>query len=322
MTSVFRLGQHLVQAIEEKSHLADALQGQVQSLSRQLQNIDDQLQQLHAAQPQLTSTDVRAWTVPRAEVEVQDQIRGEAWGVVARGRFRNQQVAVKSPHPAIINPQKLERLRREVGIMAHVRHPNLLRFIAAVFDDQTPPLIITELLDMNLRTAYENDHIQNPNKLLIFQDVAYALHYLHGRKEPIIHGDVSAPNVLLEALPGGTWRAKLSDCGSANLARLSRTLGEGGIIYTAPETFPHLDPQVRPPRQTTKLDIYSYGSLLCEVATCQFPDPVKYNDMLQQVQTESKLIHNLIISCTKHNPDERPTMLQVLDELSKIPPKQ
>ena len=136
MTSVFRLGQHLVQAIEEKSHLADALQGQVQSLSRQLQNKDDQLQQLHAAQPQLTSTDVRAWTVPRMEVEIQDQIGGGAWGAVARGRFHNQQVAVKSPHPAIINIQTLERLRREVRIMAQVRHPNLLRFITAVFDDE------------------------------------------------------------------------------------------------------------------------------------------------------------------------------------------
>jgi len=62
-------------------------------------------------------------------------------------------------------------------------------------------------------------------------------------------------------------------------------------------------------------------SLLCEVATCQFPDPEKYHDMLQNVQTEWKLSHDLIVSCTKHNPDERPTMLKVLDELNKIPPK-
>ena len=64
------------QLVQEKSQLADALQGQVQSLSMQLRNKDDQLQQLHAAQPQLTSTDVRAWTVPRKEVKILDQIGG------------------------------------------------------------------------------------------------------------------------------------------------------------------------------------------------------------------------------------------------------
>ena len=312
--------QQLAQAnqdLQEKSQQLVQANQELREKSQQLAPANQELQaKSQGVQPQLTSTDVTAWTVPRTEVEIQDQIGGGAWGTVVKGRFRNQQVAVKSPHPAIINPQTLERLRREVRIMAQVRHPNLLRFIAAVFDDETPPLIITELLDMNLRTAYENGRLQNPNKLLIFQDVAYALHYLHEHEEPIIHRDVSAPNVLLEALPGGTWRAKVSDFGSANLARLSQTLGEGAIIYSAPETFPHVDPDVRPPQQTTKIDVYSYGILLCEVVTCQLPDPVKYQDMLKQVQTQWLFLYDLIISCTKHNPDIRPTMLQVLDKLN------
>ena len=309
--------QQLSQA-NRQLELANERIQQLEQANQGLESLSQQLQQLRAAQPQLTTTDVGVWTVPRTEVEIQDQIGGGAWGAVARGRFQDQQVAVKWPHPAIINPQTLERLRREVRIMAQVRHPNLLRFIAAVFDDQTPPLIIIELLDMNLRTAYENNHLQHPNKLPILRDVAYALHYLHEHEEPIIHRDVSAPNVLLEAIPRGTWRAKVSDFGSANLARLSQTLGEGAIIYSAPETYPITDPQVVPPSQTTKIDVYSYGILMCEVVTCQIPDSLKYLDMLQQIQTEWPFMHDLIVSCTKRNPDERPTMLTVLDTLNKI----
>ena len=322
-------GEQLEQASQElrerSQHLARAnesqrsTQCQLDQANEEVQSLSRQLQQLRVAQPQLPSTDVTPWTVPRTEVEIQDQIGGGAWGAVAKGRFLNQQVAVKWPYAAIINTQTLERLRREVRIMAEVRHPNLLRFIAAVFDDQTPPLIITELLDMNLRTAYVNGHLKSANKLPIFCDVAYALHYLHEHEEPIIHRDVSAPNVLLEALPGGTWRAKISDFGSANVARLAQTLGEGALIYSAPETFPIIDLDVNPPPQTTKIDIYSYGIMLCEVINCQLPDPVKYRDMLQQVQRQWEFMYDLIVSCTKHNPDERPTMLKILDRLNNIP---
>ncbi len=62
-------------------------------------------------------------------------------------------VAVKRLHTAIVNPRNLERLQREMRLLAEVRHPNLVQFIGAVFD-QSPPLIVTELLDMNLRQVH------------------------------------------------------------------------------------------------------------------------------------------------------------------------
>ena len=194
--------------------------------------------------------------------------------------------------------------------MAQVRHPNLVRFIAAVFDDEVqrlnePPMIVLELLDMNLRTAYERD-VVGASQVPIFRDVAYGLHYLHEHQDPIIHRDISSPNVLLEALPQGAWKAKISDFGSANLEKRSKTAAEGAIIYSAPETFPHTDLTTLPPPQTTKIDVFSYGILLCEVITMQLPeDSTKYRHMLQQVQRQWLYMYDLIISCTKHDPNER-----------------
>lgn len=176
--------------------------------------------------------------VPRDEVEIQKEIGRGAWGCVAVGKFRGQQVAVKWPHEEIATPETIERLHREVQIMAQVRHPNLLQLIAIVFDHQLPPLLIMELLGMNLRRAYQIKSLVGSSKIPIFRDIAYALHYLHKHEDPIIHRDVSAPNVLLEALPNGLWRAKVSDFGSANLAKRARTAAEGAIVYAAPETFP------------------------------------------------------------------------------------
>ena len=109
-------------------------------------------------------------------------------------------VAVKRMHIAILNQRNQDRLQREMRLLAEVRHPNLLQFIGAVFD-QSPPLIVTELLDINLRPAYEQQRLGPGHKLSIFTDIARALDYLHQRYEPIIHRDVSAPNVLLQRMP-------------------------------------------------------------------------------------------------------------------------
>ena len=100
--------------------------------------------------------------------------------------------------------------------MAQVHHPNLVLFIAALLDDVSSPKIITEILDTSLRSAYEEDQLGS-NKPRIFHDVAATMNYLHSQREPIIHRDLSTPNVLLEAMAWDVWKAKVSDFGSANL---------------------------------------------------------------------------------------------------------
>ena len=306
-TTVHRLEELSIQHSTEVTEL----RGELQRLQTDL----------HQAQMEVQNQ-TEFWRVSPQEVHVlEENVLGRgAWGYVAEGRFRGKRVAVKCLHQEILDPHTIQRVQREICTMAHVRHPNLLLFIAAVYEPGNAPMIVTELLDMNLRRAYERD-LLGSSRITIFRDVACALNYLHQHREPIIHRDVSAPNVLLEALAGGHWRAKLSDFGSANVARLCHTLGEGAVIYAAPETFPQhaVSPSAVRLPQTTKLDVYSYGVLLCEVITSQFPDPDRFADMLQQVESQWPLMYNIITSCRQYHPDERPTMTRVLNELNRIP---
>ena len=214
------------------------------------------------------------WKVSRHEVHIKGVAIGHgAWGHVEEGEFRGKKVAVKCLHEAIENRQSMERVRREIRTMASVRHPNVVFFIAAVLDEG-PPLIISELLDTNLRRVYEKKQLHGTDaKIDILHGVACALNYLHNLQEPIIHRDISAPNILLKAAGNKKWTPKVSDFGSANAARCARTLGEGAIIYSAPETYPQsLQHSIV---QTTKIDVYSYGVLVGQLFTEQLPDPDK-----------------------------------------------
>ena len=98
------------------------------------------------------------------EVRPTGQVLGEGgWGRVVVGSFRGQDVAMKQLH-SIISSSDYYRdpLRREISLMAKVRHPNLLLFMAAVLDSPSnTPIIITELMDTNLRQAYHNAQLTN-----------------------------------------------------------------------------------------------------------------------------------------------------------------
>ena len=296
--------QHLTSANKSK----DALTLEVAALTKNLEGRSKELE----------AHNTEVWRIPSRYVSTVKPIGSGAWGEVLEG---NVSVAMKRLHPTIHNHHNLEKLQREVKLLAEVRHPNLVQFIGAVLD-QSPPIIVTELLDMNLRQAYEQTRLRTGDRLVIFIDIVRALDYLHQRYEPIIHRDVSAPNVLLERMPNNQWKGKVSDLGSANFLQNAQTMGEGALVYSPPEVIPlpsDMLVEAEPQKQTVKIDVYSYGVLLCEVYTNRFPKVDHRRDMMLQVQKDHPQLYELIVHCTKGHPSDRPTMAEVLIELNKMP---
>ena len=253
--------------------------------------------------------------VKRAEIVISGVLDGGGWGSVSAGEYRGCRVAVKQPHQWIMHKTLVDRMKREASNMARMHHPNLVTFFGAVFDDGKLPMIIIELMEANLRATYERTILTKDQMVSIFMDVAYALHHLHEFREPIIHRDLSAPNVLLKSLPGHRFVAKVSDFGSSNLAKYANTGGEGAIIYSAPESFPPPMDAKSSPKQTVKMDTYSYGVLLCEVINRKLPDIESRVAMVAAVDGKWRSMHSLVLRCVKHEATQRPTMVEILDHL-------
>ena len=326
VTQSSRENNQLQQQVTQSTRENNQLQQQNHQLQQQVAQSDGEIRQLQQQVVGMLSAtgrnthEIDFWQVSPEEVSIrEDQVLGEgAWGYVAKGTFRGTAVAVKRVYPSILQQSTLDRIRREIRTMAQIRHPNLVLFIAAVLNEQTGPMIVTELLDISLREAYQTNRV-GANKRRIFQDVSSALVYLHQQREPIIHRDVSSANVLLISSPNDTWLAKLSDFGSAHLARYATTPGEGAILYTAPEAYPHPPTSpTPPPPQTTKIDVYSFGVLACEVITRVFPESDKFAGLMEAVGRNWPQIHQLVSSCVSHSPQDRPTMVTVLARLQQL----
>ncbi|XP_065891206.1 uncharacterized protein [Dysidea avara] len=254
----------------------------------------------------------RLWVVSRDEIHLSNTILGTGgWGYVTVATYRGRRVAAKCLHSSIDSTYNQDQFEKEIRISARCRHRNLLEFIGAVPDH--PAIILTEIMDTNLRDALTQRRA-TPNHIHpISMDVAQGLLYLHSiQPHPLIHRDVSAPNVLLKA-DGNGWVAKLSDLGSAQFAHIAQTLGPGAIIYAAPEVTQRDSAR----QQTVKIDVYSYGVLLIEMLTRKMPTE-SIDVLLRSVQSRWPRFLPLITSCTNVDPNKRPTMRQVIDQLDTI----
>ena len=103
--------------------------------------------------------------------------------------------------------------------------------------------------------------------------------------------------------------AKVSDYGTANFQSQLQTENPGSPVYTAPESRD-------PTQQSPKMDIYSFGVVLVEMCTCDFPAPERRAELIRSIQHPGLL--GLIQQCLREDKDRRPTAAQLVDLLQAM----
>ena len=255
-------------------------------------------------------TKVRAeWVVKRKEIEFTNKELGRGgWGTVTVANFRGTEVAAKCFYQELSSDYYQGLFTREMNMAARLRHPNLVQFIGASVEGNI--IILTELMTTNLRNELEKGPMNQQQITSISLDVARALNYLHlMQPHPIIHRDISSANILLDPLPGNGWKVKVSDYGSVNVLTRLQTVGPGNPVYAAPEANV-------PALQSPKMDIFSFGVLLVEMLTHQFPEVSSRQRLIASIDHAGYL--DLIEECLSEEKDNRPSAQQLLARLNDI----
>ena len=251
----------------------------------------------------------RHWLLQRGEIRMTNQKLGEGgWATVKVAEFRGERVAAKVLYKDLQSPYYHDVFEREMNMASRCRHPNLVQFIGASMDEEM--VILMELMPTSLRQHLKSNAPAIPSaafRISVSLDVAKALNYLHlMQPHPIIHRDISSANVLLEPLPNQKWRAKVTDYGSVNLQNKLQTENPGNPVYSAPEAR-------IPSRQSTKMDIFSYGVLLVEMCTARFPDEDKRAAMIRSIQERHWV--DLIHQCLQQDSRQRPMVSEIISQL-------
>ena len=299
--------KYLESSIQAERHKSQSLEAKCFSQEERLKTMEDTVERLWAL-----SCDKNLWTISRDEINSSNKILGTGgWGYVTEATFRGRPVAAKYLHEDILSSHNQELFAKEMKISARCRHKNLVEFIGAVPDH--PAIIVIELMNFTLRFALSKEKIMPNHVHSICSDVARGLSYLHNiQPHPLIHRDVSAPNVLLKS-DGTGWIAKLSDLGSAQFVNIAQTCAPGCALYAAPE----IKDRDTALKQTEKVDVYSYGVLLIEILSREMPMGILSQLINSLIPVWPQFIF-VIQRCTNYDPTRRLTMKEVIDCLDKI----
>ena len=261
-------------------------------------------------------------------LEIGGELSRGAYGAVHSGRLDGKEVAVKRIHGLLLQAARgqgdvemmLRKFRGEGDLLERVDHPHVVGFKGAFYDETTDePILVMELMTENLQQYLERNggQLSRQKQLEICISIVRGLRFLHTRSPPIVHRDLTDKNVLLDA----DGVVKIGDLGQSRLKTVEyfSTGQPGAIPFMSPEALR------QPSHYNEKLDMFSLGVLMLEIATQQsprvslvgigtIPELQRRGEDLSKLDEDHPL-HPLILSCLNDNPKERPDIVAVHTQL-------
>jgi serine/threonine protein kinase len=202
--------------------------------------------------------------------QVEAMTGGFTSAVVGEGGFSTVYLARLAGCLAAVKVQRSsERLRRafrqELDALLRVRHPHIVRLLGFCDHSDGGALVLEFAPNGDLHDRLHNRPqgaaVPWARRVSVALQVARALAHLHDRCD-VVHGDVKASNVLLDA----AMAARLCDFGSARVASSAALRPRGGaVLHGSPG---YVDPHyLRSGALTKRSDVYSFGVLLLELVT-------------------------------------------------------
>lgn len=189
---------------------------------------------------------------------------GTVWK--ARDLSTKQLVAVKLLNLDVSQPEEVARFEREVGLLAELRHPGIVRYVAHGQADTQAFLAMEWLEGQDLAGRLLQKPLSTAEAGILLRRVAEVLSVAH--QNGIIHRDVKPSNLFL--CHGRPEETTVLDFGVARrgiqLTRLTRT----GVVVGTPE---YMAPeQARGRRDITySADLFALGCVAFELLTGQQP---------------------------------------------------
>nr|GEV80164.1 MDIS1-interacting receptor like kinase 2-like [Tanacetum cinerariifolium] len=219
----------------------------------------------------------------------------------------------------------------EVKALTTIKHRNIVSLYGYCSRGKNAFLVYEYLEGGDLYQLLKREVAQTLDwikRVDIIKDIAHALSYMHHDCfPPIVHRDISSKNILLNS----EYEAFISDFGTAKILN-PNTANETAVAGTFGYMAPELSFSIK---VTEKCDVYSFGVLAMELVKGEHPGDIITSPLYEKLGLKDLVdrrlpfpvpeIQNVLtsiiivaIECLNANPEMRPTMYDVSQQISAI----
>jgi len=214
------------------------------------------------------------WLIDWSDVTFSTSLIGKGgYAVVVEGKLAGARVAMKMPAKEHLSSSKeiADFFGKELRVLRHLRHPFIVNFYGACIEESKHLVVLVEEFvdgaSLHDTVLVKKDvQLSEDTRWQILDSVSHALSYLHGQGPTILHGDLSAKNIMLRA---GSFEPVLIDFGMAVLQKSRSKIQGGSPRWMAPELIRSLDEGGLTP--DCSVDIFAFGRIAFFIATGSLP---------------------------------------------------
>ena len=209
----------------------------------------------------------------------------------------------------------------EMQQLSSLRHPCICTVMGAVIESASEPMLIMEYMSMgSLYGLLQNETVPLSGEIIlpILQDVSKGLRFLHTANPSVLHGDLKAANILIDA----RFRGKVADFGLSQ----KKTIGAAGTPYWMASELLRGESG-----NTPASDVFSFGVVLYESYSRKAPyEGEDYNEVIKQVMDSNvqkrppvpphcpPQIQSMMAECLVDDASKRPTFEELDIRLQRL----
>jgi pimeloyl-ACP methyl ester carboxylesterase len=242
---------------------------------------------------------------PRFVQEKLIAVGGMGQVYLGRDTETGQPVAIKRLKPELLahHPEAVQRFLREGEILRQLNHPNIVKILALLEDEDQPMIVMEYVPDGSLKELLDQQtQLPLERVLNIGLELADALARVHHLD--ILHRDLKPANVLMAA----DGAPRLTDFGVAYLAQKESKLTQEGAILG---TTAYLSPEAwRGEVLDARSDIWSFGAVLYEMLAGRPPFAAD-----QAIAIMTAILHDPLPDLAQFRSDAPPALVTLIKHM-------